>query len=171
MNDLSIAWKLENMDSVEVGTKQEMYELGALNLSPTLSYEEWENVGVALATMDGNIEWWIGDYFVFGEAAYGEKWAQATAKFGRPESTLQGYMYVASRFPQNLRRRNLPWWAHREVAALTYGEQSDHLAWVEDNEPTRAALRRRLRGETEKVSGGTCRVCQETLECEKCGTS
>ena len=106
------------MDSVEVGTKQEMYELGALNLSPTLSYEEWENVGKALATMDGNIEWWIGDYFVFGEAAYGEKWAQATAKFGRPESTLQGYMYVASRFPQTLRRRNLPWWAHREVAAL-----------------------------------------------------
>ena len=158
-------------DNLEVGTKQEMFELGRLNLSPTLSYEQWESIGKTLSVMAHSNAWWIGDFLLHGEHAYGEKWVQATALFDVPESTLQGYMYVVESFPENLRRRNLSWWAHREVAALFRKHPEiagAHLDWVEAEDPTRAALRRRLKGEVGKVSGGTCRVCQESLVCEKC---
>jgi len=166
-DNLSLAESGES-DKPELATKLELFELGRLNVDPTMSYDVWQELGHTLADMAHSSPWWIGDYLLHGEKAYGEKWAQATALFDVPISTLQGYMYVASRFPYTLRRRNLPWWAHREVAAYLPEHAATELDWVEREEPTRAALRRRLRGETEKQPGGTCRVCGHTMECARC---
>lgn len=50
----------------------------AMRSRPTL--EEWEDLGRKLGYMQKNINWWIGDMIVFGEAQRGDDIYQAIAE-------------------------------------------------------------------------------------------
>src|SRR4051794_21476949 len=70
-----------------------------------LSLDEWRRRGAALAAMERDIQWLIGDWWVFGQARYGER-AKAAAKgvFGLAFQTLVNAGVVARRFEPNRRR-------------------------------------------------------------------
>ncbi len=63
-------------------------------------------------------QWWIGDWINYGDAAYGEKYAQALDETGLDVQTLMNAAWVAGRIPAGLREERLSWTHHREVAAL-----------------------------------------------------
>lgn len=89
----------------------------SLTLPPDMTFSAWQAVGDVLGKMERSVQWWTGDWIRFGEAAYGEMYAQALDDSGREYSTLQSYVYVANRFDSLRRRNNLSWGHHREVAA------------------------------------------------------
>jgi hypothetical protein len=94
---------------------------------PELSFDSYEALGRFLGTLRDATAWWLGDWLLFGEAAYGEKYAQATEATGRSKSTLQNYLWVAQNVTRSRRRENLSWSHHVEVAKLAPREQDRWL--------------------------------------------
>ncbi len=84
-----------------------------------LPYEDWARMGHALARMEKAVQWWVGDWLLYGEHTFGEKFAQAASETGLSEESLKQCQWVASRFTRvNSRRPELTFSHHRAVAAL-----------------------------------------------------
>lgn len=91
-----------------------------------VSIEDWEKAGEFLARAEGAVQWWIGDWLLFGEGRpqWGDKYQQAVEKFGIPEKTLKDYKWVAMTYPPvggklSERSDNLSWNHHRVAASQT----------------------------------------------------
>lgn len=98
----------------------------SLSLPEAMKRGEWEKFGVVLGQMGRGWEWWIGDWLNYGTRAYGTKYQDAE-KIGYAANTLRIMAHIADRF-QMLRRRNISWSVHREVAPL---EESDQEMWLD----------------------------------------
>lgn len=116
-----------------------------LQLPPDLSYEDWARVGHALGRMGRAVQWWLGDWLLYGEHRYGEKFAQAAAETGFDEQTLNACQWVASRFPDMRRRISLSWSHHRNVAALPEVEADAMLGRAERESLSVHDMRRAVR--------------------------
>lgn len=103
----------------------------SLELPPDYSFEEWEQLGVALGRMERSVQWWVGDWIRFGESRFGEKYAQAMDATGKEYGTLATTVWVAEHIDTSRRRENLSWGHHREVAALEPAEQD---RWLDEAE-------------------------------------
>lgn len=91
-----------------------------LSLPADLSYDEWLGVGRKLMLADKAVQWAIGDWWIYGDHAYGER-ASAAIDPASGENRLQRYMdygFVARAIETSRRREVLSWSAHREVAGL-----------------------------------------------------
>jgi hypothetical protein len=114
----------------------------SLDLSdPELPFETYEALGAYLGRMNRSCSWWIGDWLVFGEGAYGEKFAQAVHATGLAEQTLLNRAYVSRNVARSLRRAAVPFSVHAEVAPLPPREQKRWLDRAEKQAWTRADLR------------------------------
>lgn len=111
----------------------------------TMPYEQFEALGVFLGRVQDGSRWWIGDWLIFGEHVYQEKYAQAASLLGLTPGTLQNYAYVAGAVPYDRRRIGLPFSTHREVASLPANEQDEWLAKAEEEGMTRAQLAAAIR--------------------------
>lgn len=89
-----------------------------LKLDPDMSYQNWEGIGRYLQVMSRSVQWWIGDWLVFGEHVFGHKYAQAIDLTGKDEQTLKNYHFVAAAIEQSRRRDSLTFTHHAEVAGL-----------------------------------------------------
>lgn len=96
-----------------------------------IAYETWAAVGETLRRMEGAIQFWIADWLLYGESAYGESCSQAIDACDWNEGTLTQYAWVAERVPATRRHPLLTFSHHREVADLPEREQ---VTWL-----TRAA--------------------------------
>lgn len=112
---------------------------------PDLPYDQFEALGTFLGRVQDGSRWWIGDWLVFGEHVYGEKYAQAADQLGLTPGTLQNYRYVASAVPPERRRARLHFSTHREVAALDAELQDEWLTKAEEEGLTRAQLAAAIR--------------------------
>lgn len=93
-----------------------------LRIEAELDLEGWAEVGSALARISGGAQWWVGDWLVWGEAAFGERHAQGlpTEYAGK---SLANLAWVASRIPPERRVRGLSFSHHATVAGLEPEEQ------------------------------------------------
>ncbi len=111
------------MSGVEVREYGEVYKPCHLDLPPGLSYEEWQTHGENLAAMSGSIQWWIGDFINYGEAAYGEKYSQALTLW-ESQAKDEGYgglanmAWVSREYESSIRIENLSWSHHLIAASL-----------------------------------------------------
>lgn len=111
-----------------------LLDSGALTLTglqlddPDMAFERYEAIGRFLGALGDAAKWAIGDWLLFGEKVYGERYAQAALATGRSEGTLQDYLRVALRVARRRRREDLSWWHHRVVAGL---EPADQRNWLE----------------------------------------
>lgn len=101
----------------------------SLTIPPGLAFEEYEQMGARLGQIESAAPWWIGDWLLFGEHLYGEKYAQAVESTGVPEETLVVYQWVAKQFPPHTRLDGLSWTHHRSAAAADTIEERQE--WVE----------------------------------------
>jgi N6-adenosine-specific RNA methylase IME4 len=125
----------------------ELVERGGVKYSPlglqidhVMTFEEWDQLGDQIAIMHTASPWWIGDWYIAGEAAYGEAAAQAraisdrAAKHGHTLSpdTVIDYASLCRRFPAPERSENLSLSHYRIVRALPNASELLARAVAED---------------------------------------
>jgi hypothetical protein len=126
-----------------------------LQLAQHLPLDRWIAIGRQLSEVATSSAWCLGDWLVYGEAAYSGRYREAIEHTSLDYQTLRNYAWVAKRFPLSRRRDTLSFGHHTEVAALADAEQdfwlrkADELAWSckQLRAEVRASLRERADGE------------------------
>lgn len=110
-----------------------------LDLPARMTFKQWSRLGEVLQRFERSAAWWIGEWAVYGEQHFGERYADAISEeSGYAVETVRVAQWVAERVPPDRRRSDLSWAHHRAVAALEPDEQE---AWLDkaasDNLTTR----------------------------------
>lgn len=71
--------------------------------------------------------WWVGDWLNYGEQRWGEMYAQAEVTTGWDYQRLRDAKWVANGVHLSVRKDNLSWSHHKEVAHL---EPQEQAAWL-----------------------------------------
>jgi Protein of unknown function (DUF1778) len=106
-----------------------------------------------VAVIADSSAWWIGDWLVFGQHVYGNRYRTAAAETGLDYQTLRNYTWVASRFVRSRRRDLLSFGHHAEVASLCEDDQDAWLRRSVVERWSRNELRRRLRAARAEAVG------------------
>ena len=88
-----------------------------LLLPDGMSFDSWRELGCRVALVANCSAWWLGDWLLYGEQAYGDHYEQAIADTSLGYQTLRNYAWVARKFPMSRRRDTLSFGHHAEVAA------------------------------------------------------
>lgn len=105
-------------------------------------FESWEQVGQFLRYVHTGTQFWLGDWINFGEARYGEKYAQAVESTGYELKTLQTYAWVARQVPRSNRVETVPFGHYLNgIAAKAPEEQARLVKRVQDEGLTQTQLR------------------------------
>lgn len=115
-----------------------------------LSYERWASIGASLQQIRDSINFWIGDWLIYGERHFGEDAYAAVrddikAIFGRGEESIDQAILVARSYPPDTRVPELKWSHHREALRRELPiEESIALLQTarEERLPTRMVARR-----------------------------
>lgn len=116
-----------------------------LDLEKVTSYDLFEGIGAWLGTVRRSGQWWTGDWINHGERNYGERMAQAAEATGLSPQSLLNVASICRRIPPAVRRPNVPFHVHAEVASLTPAEQDRWLKHTEEHGWSREKLRDELR--------------------------
>lgn len=92
-----------------------------------VTFETYIGLGTYLGIVSRATMWWVGDWLVYGEGRFGERWSQALDVTGLSEQTLVSRMYVARNVPPDRRRVGLAYSVHQVVAPLGAREQKTWL--------------------------------------------
>lgn len=117
----------------------------SLHLRRGLCFDAWVGVGARIAQISNASAWWLGDWLIYGERAYGQRYAEALDMTQLDYQTLRNYAWVARSFDPSRRRAGVSFGHHAELAAHPDAEQdlwlerAQRLAW------SRNELRRQLR--------------------------
>jgi hypothetical protein len=109
-----------------------------------LPFEEWQQIGTALHTIEGSVLWWIGDWLNYGERKWKETYEEAALATGLAYGTLRDAVMMSKAFSLSRRRDKLTWSHHREVCSLHESEQDHFLDEAEKENWSRAKLRQAL---------------------------
>jgi hypothetical protein len=116
-----------------------------LILPEGMEFDAWASVGSGLDMIDRAVNWWIGDWLLYGENSYGETYTQAVQETGRSRQTLTNLTSVAKRVPPEVRRATLSWTHHEAVSPLSVAQQRKILDLAEEQgwtvRQTREAVR------------------------------
>lgn len=124
------------------------------NLDARLDLRDWLRYGRRLGLLGRSVNWWIGDWLRYGNAAYGERYSRASRVTGYDAQSLMNMVYVASRFEPERRREGLSWSHHAELAALSPAEQEHWLTLAEAQRLSVHSLRLELRAARKAVCDG-----------------
>lgn len=146
----------------------------ALVLPPDLSYPEWEEAGRRLQRWEKSLQWWIGDWLVYGEDHFPDRYSQALEATEYAYRTLANCAYVARAIPGPSRRRELTFSHHSEVASLPAAERELVLDQAESEGWNRYQTRHAAKRAAAERTGTPmpevipcCKVCgQPCPECE-----
>jgi hypothetical protein len=117
----------------------------SLHLPHKLTLERWIGIGRDLSTTTSSAAWWLGDWLIYGEAAFTGRYRNAIEQTSLDYKTLRNYAWVARRFPQDRRHEALSFGHHAEVAALAPPEQDFWLRKAATLSWSRNELRRVVR--------------------------
>jgi hypothetical protein len=109
-----------------------------------LTFNEWLAAGRQISRISTASAWWVGDWLVYGERAYGSRYRAALELTPYDYKTLRNYAWVARRFEVSRRRDALSFQHHAEVAAMQEPEQDLWLNRAEKQHWSRNELRRQL---------------------------
>jgi hypothetical protein len=102
--------------------------------------------------------WGLGDWLVFGQAKYEDRYRRAIDSAGLDYQTLRNYAWVARKFDLSRRRDGLSFQHHAEVASLPLADQELWLDRAEQAGWSRNELRRRIRSERSGLPAGESRL-------------
>lgn len=100
----------------------------SLRLPETFTFEQWCEIGDTLASAVEGVQWWLSDWWAFGQHHYGERARWALEQEQWAFKTLRNAGSVARAFAETSRRRDaLSYSHHVEVAALPPTEADELL--------------------------------------------
>ncbi|MEU4806643.1 LmbU family transcriptional regulator [Actinosynnema sp. NPDC023587] len=117
----------------------------SLALPNGIPLDEWRRIGEHIFTVHDSSSWWLGDWLIYGQTQYPDRYKLAIAETGLDYQTLRNYAWVARQFSASRRREALSFQHHAEVASLSPTEQDEWLDRVERFKWSRNGLRNRLR--------------------------
>lgn len=115
-----------------------------------LTFEEWQEAGQTLQQIGRAWQWWVGDWLNYGEARYGEKYAQAIDLTGLGYEAVANAAWVAGAVEPSTRVETLSWTHHREVAKMHPDRQEYWLDWARCEGMSTRELREAIREEEQK---------------------
>ena len=116
-----------------------------LDLPTELPLEEWQRIGRQIFVISDASAWWLGDWLVYGQNRYPERYQKALDETGLNYQTLRNYAWVARKFEPSARHEGLSIQHHAEVAALPPDERERWLDRAERFGWSRNRLRQHLR--------------------------
>jgi hypothetical protein len=122
-----------------------------------LTAEQWLEVGTALGRARGSTMWWIGDWWAYGEHAYGERLGAIKADDweGPPFQTCVNAGVVCRRFQSNSRELLVSYRAHQAIAPIPDEEwRMKVLEWAAEKRPKFAEIEARVREVKAQLSQG-----------------
>jgi hypothetical protein len=117
----------------------------SLRLNGQMSIDSWRRVGRQISLVHNSSTWWMGDWLIYGESKYPDRYRRALADSFLDYQTLRNYAWVTRRFAANRRRPDLSFQHHAEVASLDEAEQDRWLDMAARNNWSKSRLRRELR--------------------------
>ncbi|RPF24823.1 LmbU family transcriptional regulator [Streptomyces sp. TLI_185] len=136
--------------------RQATVQKSGMILPKDLSERSWERIGTSLRELTNSSAWWLADWLIFGEAAYGwRRYREAIERTGLDYQTLRNYAWVARRFEQHRRRDSLSFAHHAEVTRLSSPEQDYWLCKAEQQKWSRNELRKAVRASLSEQSRTT----------------
>ncbi|QFR02865.1 DUF1016 domain-containing protein [Streptomyces phaeolivaceus] len=124
-----------------------------LSISRGLPIEAWRNLGQQICAISNSSAWWLGDWLLYGQAEYPDRYKHAIAQTSLDYQTLRNYAWVARRFAPSRRRAALSFQHHAEVAGLPEEERDPWLSRAVEHGWSRNELRRQVRASREITSG------------------
>lgn len=127
----------------------------SLRLPARLHIDEWLNIGQTLITTADSAAWWLGDWLVYGQDRFPERYRHAIDGSRLDYQTLRNYAWIARKFPPGRRRSGLSMQHHAEVASMSPALQDVWLDRAGAAGWSRNELRRRIRAEASPEESGT----------------
>lgn len=116
-----------------------------LRFPAAVSFDEWEQAGAKIARVADSSMWCLGDWLVYGQEEYSDRYQRAINAIGLDYQTLRNYAWIARKFDPIRRRPGLSFQHHAEVAALPEEQQDEWLDLAEQNSWSRNQLRIKVR--------------------------
>lgn len=116
-----------------------------LRIPAGLEYEVWERAGQRIARVADSSAWCLGDWIIYGETRYTDRYRRAVKAAGLDYQTIRNYAWVARRFDHGRRRSALSFQHHAEVAAMEPAQQDHWLDQAKRFGWSRNELRRNIR--------------------------
>ena len=110
------------------------------------SWEDWRAEAPTIKRVANHFQWAVARWVLWGEARYGERYAQAVHETGLAEQTILNILSVYRAFPDSRQRETLSFAHHATVAALPPAEQDRLLDLAERSSLSVTALRREVAG-------------------------
>ncbi|MFG3107076.1 LmbU family transcriptional regulator [Streptomyces tendae] len=123
-----------------------------MRIPEVLPYTKWEHAGHRLAGIATSSAWCLGDWLLYGQQTYTDRYHRAIEAAGLDYQTLRNYAWVARRFEIGRRREALSFQHHAEVAALPAEEQDRWLNRALEHNWSRNKLRESIRRVRESES-------------------
>lgn len=117
----------------------------SLEIPAGMTIDTWRSLGHQIHVVADSSAWWLGDWLVYGQSQYPDRYRKAVTETGLDYQTLRNYAWVVRRFAPERRRAKLSFQHHAEVAGLPAAEQDEWLACAEEGRWSRNELRRRIR--------------------------
>ena len=111
-----------------------------LSIADGLSFAEWASLGQRLLRFSDAAAWWIGDWLVYGEWRYGEKYRTIVDRLQLSYDRVRDYAYVAGNVSPGVRREDVSFTHHRLIAKLPPKEQERWLARAAERRWTKREL-------------------------------
>ncbi len=112
-----------------------------------LDLPAWVQAGRKIGALGRGAQWWVGDWLLYGNFRWGQKYAEAARITGYDAGSLRNMAWMATQFPPDRRRAALTWCHHAAVGGLSLVEQERWLDLVAAERLTVADLRVALRAE------------------------
>jgi hypothetical protein len=115
-----------------------------LRFPAEVTFESWQRAGVQISRIVDSFAWCLGDWLVYGQRRYTDRYRTAADAIGLDYQTLRNYASVARRVDLARRRSTLSFQHHAEVAALPAADQEAWLRRAEEGGWSRNQLRQHL---------------------------
>ncbi|MGE7388927.1 LmbU family transcriptional regulator [Streptomyces sp. NPDC004126] len=121
----------------------------ALEMPTGISMADWRKIGDRLFAAADSSAWWLGDWLIYGQSAYPDRYRRAVEETDLDYQTLRNYAWVARRFAPARRRPALSFQHHAELASLPEQEQNYWMDRAERLNWSRNFLRARVKAARE----------------------
>lgn len=104
-------------------------------LPASMTEGDWKAAGQALSQVDGAMNWWLGDWWRFGEHKYGDRKALVDSEewTGPKFQACADAAWVCAKFETSFRYEVLSFTHHRAAASLPFDEAIRVLNWASEN--------------------------------------
>ncbi|MFI1074880.1 LmbU family transcriptional regulator [Streptomyces puniciscabiei] len=116
-----------------------------LTIRGIVPIDTWRELGEEIFRISESSTWWLGDWLLYGQDKYPERYKKAIAETALDYQTLRNYAWIARRFEPSRRREGLSFQHHVEVAALPADQQDLWLDRAQQLNWSRNELRACLR--------------------------